>query len=881
MKRRAYFIIFLIFSGVSVNGGFFYTRAQAATQDVVITELMYDPVGGDTNHEWVELYNAGVEPVMLVGGSGADGWRIFDGANHVFTTSTLLGTGAYMVLAQDSAQFLKDYQVFTGTLVESSFILDNASGRAALRVGSSGVPWSEIQYTSAWGGSGNGYTLTKKHALGADTADEWVQSAVLAGTPGVQNTFVENNSASATSTPAVTNQNIGSGAPPVAPAAGNTQAQSNVLDSGIAKLFINEIYPAPHTGEKEWIELYNPNSAAVDLTGWKLTDNSSTTTLYGAISAERFVYWEFKGVLNNDGDIISLHRPDGSIADKLIYGDWQGSVLPAPENGQSLARFPDGVASVNPLHDFFLTTTPTRAGANKINAPQEPVKKTDTDSRAPSRADMIGVEFSEVLPNPVGPDDALQGEFIELKNFATSTVDMSGWRIGYNEQTYRIASGTLVGAGQFVLLYRETTHIFLSNDKGTVNLLDARDALIDRMKYEKAEAGTSINRTGKDQWEWSMAPTPGAENHVVPPNHPPEPVMSIEGDFFSDNQLWFDASDSWDADGDALSFIWIFSDGGRTQGKWVSHIFDDTKTHRVTLIAIDTHKRARSLTHQLKMNEIYDPNFVENTMDEFVTSTQLKTSTSAKKSVAKKSTSAASVRSVSKSKPLKVVTVGGASALDVGVHVSVQGTVVAMPGEFAAQTLYVAEADDMGSAVQVYMQKKLWPTLKRGDSVQVDGEIGKAYGAARIKIKTADDIEVIGHDAHVEPLRTVVAEVPTSMGAALVSVEGTIVDDFAGGFALADESGQILLGLKRGTALPKGLVHIGDTARVTGIAVPAKNGMQILPRDAHDIEITGRDALVAKASARRGLTPLMWFGVITLCGACGVGVAWWWVRRRH
>jgi len=389
------------------------------------------------------------------------------------------------------------------------------------------------------------------------------------------------------------------------------------------------------------------------------------------------------------------------------------------------------------------------------------------------------------------------------------------------------------------------------------------------------------NRTGKDQWEWSMAPTPGAENHVVPPNHPPEPVMSIEGDFFSDNQLWFDASDSWDADEDALSFIWIFSDGGRTQGKWVSHIFDDTKTHRVTLIAIDTHKRARSLTHQLKMNEIYDPNFVENTMDEFVTSTQLKTSTSAKKSVAKKSTSAASVRSVSKSKPLKVVTVGGASALDVGVRVSVQGTVVAMPGEFAAQTLYVAEADDMGSAVQVYMQKKLWPTLKRGDSVQVDGEIGKAYGAARIKIKTADDIEVIGHDAHVEPLRTVVAEVPTSMGAALVSVEGTIVDDFAGGFALADESGQILLGLKRGTALPKGLVHIGDTARVTGIAVPAKNGMQILPRDAHDIEITGRDALVAKASARRGLTPLMWFGVITLCGACGVGVAWWWVRRRH
>lgn len=887
MKRNIFFIILVLFSSVAVNGGFFYTRMHAATQEVVITELMYDPPGGDANHEWVELYNAGAEPVMLHGGSGTDGWRMFDGANHVFTTSTVLGAGAYMVIAQDSAQFLKDYPAFTGTLVESSFILDNASGRAALRVGSSGALWSEIQYTSAWGGGGNGYTLAKKHALGADIADEWAQSAALAGTPGAKNTFVEAGSVSATSTYAGSNQNFGSTLPVATgettanPAASNLQSETTTTSSGNTTaptaLLINEIYPAPRTGEKEWIELYNPNSAAVDLTGWKLTDNSSTTTLYGAINAVRFVYWEFKGVLNNDGDIITLYRPDGSLADQIIYGDWRGSVLPAPENSQSLARFPDGAASGNPLHDFFLTTTPTRAGANKISAPLVSVKTIETSSAAPQSMSG-GIVFSELMPNPTGPDDTPQGEFIELKNFATSTVDMSGWRIESGSQSYRIASGTFVGAGQFALLYRDTTGIFLPNEKGSVNMVDARGALVDRMKYENASAGTSINRVAADKWEWSMMATPGAENRVVPPNHPPEPVMSIEGDLFPGNQLWFDASDSWDADGDTLSFIWIFSDGVRTQGKWVTRTFGDTRTYKVTLVAIDTHKHARALTHQLKMNEVYDTHFAENASEEFASSTV--DAENVVDVIRETIVSRSGANSPSQNKSLKVTTVGGALGLDVGARVSVQGVVVAAPGEFNVQTMYIAETDDMGTAVQIYLQKKTWPALKRGDTVQVEGEIGKAYGAARIKIKKSDDIEMMGHGASMEPARVVAADIPTTLGAALVSVEGTVVDEQGGGFALADESGQISLGLKRGLALPKGLAHLGDTARVIGIAVPAKNGMQILPRDARDIEITGRDTLVSAASAKYFLSSTIWVWLITICGVCVAGASWWWTRRR-
>ncbi|TSA26466.1 lamin tail domain-containing protein, partial [bacterium] len=38
--------------------------------DIKINEILYDPSGGDTGKEWIELYNAGTEPVQL------EGWQI-------------------------------------------------------------------------------------------------------------------------------------------------------------------------------------------------------------------------------------------------------------------------------------------------------------------------------------------------------------------------------------------------------------------------------------------------------------------------------------------------------------------------------------------------------------------------------------------------------------------------------------------------------------------------------------------------------------------------------------------------------------------------------------------------------------------------------------
>ncbi|HHE40965.1 MAG TPA: lamin tail domain-containing protein, partial [Candidatus Cloacimonetes bacterium] len=39
-------------------------------QEIKINEILYDPAGGDTGNEWIELYNPGIQPVQL------EGWQI-------------------------------------------------------------------------------------------------------------------------------------------------------------------------------------------------------------------------------------------------------------------------------------------------------------------------------------------------------------------------------------------------------------------------------------------------------------------------------------------------------------------------------------------------------------------------------------------------------------------------------------------------------------------------------------------------------------------------------------------------------------------------------------------------------------------------------------
>ncbi len=183
-RGRAVFLL----TNVFLIGGFFVFGAKifAAETDLQITEIMYDPEGSDAKNEWLEIKNIGASAVEIVGGAGVFSWRLFDGSNHTFSTSTVLAPGEYCAVAQDEENFLSVHSNYSGKILKSSFNLTNTSGTLALRLGSDGPLWSEVNYESGWGAAGNGKTLEKKDETGSNAANNWQESFVLGGTPNVK-----------------------------------------------------------------------------------------------------------------------------------------------------------------------------------------------------------------------------------------------------------------------------------------------------------------------------------------------------------------------------------------------------------------------------------------------------------------------------------------------------------------------------------------------------------------------------------------------------------------------------------------------------------------------------------------------------------------------
>lgn len=103
---------------------------RTAYAEVLITEIMYDPKGGDNGHEWVEIMNDGDTPVNI------QNLRFFEAdTKHRIKESvgeTNIVPGAVAIIAQDSAQFKNNYQTYQGAIFLSSFSLRQQNGQGEL-----------------------------------------------------------------------------------------------------------------------------------------------------------------------------------------------------------------------------------------------------------------------------------------------------------------------------------------------------------------------------------------------------------------------------------------------------------------------------------------------------------------------------------------------------------------------------------------------------------------------------------------------------------------------------------------------------------------------------------------------------------------------------
>jgi len=85
-----------------------------------------------------------------------------------------------------------------------------------------------------------------------------------------------------------------------------------------------------------------------------------------------------------------------------------------------------------------------------------------------------------------------------------------------------------------------------------------------------------------------MNETSTTESFEIIVNHPPVPMFTVSEEREIDNEIIFDAGQSYDEDGDEIEYYWEFGDGQTAEGRTVKHIFNETGSFDVKLMVTDS-----------------------------------------------------------------------------------------------------------------------------------------------------------------------------------------------------------------------------------------------------------------------------------------------------
>jgi hypothetical protein len=78
-------------------------NARLLIRDVVINEILFNPMSGDDLDEFVELHNRGTTPANI------SGWRFTDGINYTFPPNTIIPAQGYLVVANNKDRLFANY----------------------------------------------------------------------------------------------------------------------------------------------------------------------------------------------------------------------------------------------------------------------------------------------------------------------------------------------------------------------------------------------------------------------------------------------------------------------------------------------------------------------------------------------------------------------------------------------------------------------------------------------------------------------------------------------------------------------------------------------------------------------------------------------------
>jgi len=132
-------------------------RASNSTptlHDIVINEIMFHPISGQKEDEYVELHNRGTDAVDV------GYWRFTDGISFVIPPGTVVPAGGYLVVARDRANLLSKYSQLNAvnTVGDYEGELSDRGERVALakpqdpqQLFQDFVLVDEVTYSDGWG----------------------------------------------------------------------------------------------------------------------------------------------------------------------------------------------------------------------------------------------------------------------------------------------------------------------------------------------------------------------------------------------------------------------------------------------------------------------------------------------------------------------------------------------------------------------------------------------------------------------------------------------------------------------------------------------------------------------------------------------------------
>jgi predicted extracellular nuclease len=268
-------------------------------------------------------------------------------------------------------------------------------------------------------------------------------------------------------------------------------------------VLMNETYTRGVSGDLDWIELYNPQSVAVDVSGYKIYDSGAkagtkSKKLFPAgtvippkgfvtivVDTATFVGDTSGFGLSNSGETVWLENAAGTLIDTVA--------IPALGTDSSYARIPDGSKKM-------FKTAPRTRGASNVN-----------------------IKMNEIYSRGV----AGNLDWIEIFNASSAAIDISGYKIydiggqSGTKSKKTFLAGTVVAAKSFTVIVVDTATFVgdtsgfgISNGGETVWIENAAGLVIDTVAIPALGNDTSYARVpdGSNQFVKKAPVTKGTTN---------------------------------------------------------------------------------------------------------------------------------------------------------------------------------------------------------------------------------------------------------------------------------------------------------------------------------------------------------------------------------